>query len=64
MRADLRTMQLDVIEVLGSKKLILSSVAPEAFRQKLREAGYYSQWRETFGEKPWALLEKISGSLA
>ena len=64
MRADLRTMQQDVIEVLSSKKLIVSSVAPEAFRQKLREAGYYAQWRETFGEAPWALLEKISGSLA
>ena len=64
MRADLRAMQVDVIEVLTGKGLIMSKVAPDAFRQKLRDAGYYAQWRETFGEQAWAVLERSVGSLA
>lgn len=64
MRADLSTLQTDVVQELQKKGLTVSAVAPEAFRQKLKDAGYYSQWRETFGEQAWALLEKAAGSLA
>lgn len=64
MRADLSTLQTDVVQELQKKGLAVSSVEPQAFRQKLKDAGYYSQWRETFGEQAWALLEKSAGSLA
>ncbi|GGK10400.1 TRAP transporter substrate-binding protein [Pseudomonas matsuisoli] len=64
MRADLRSLQANVIEVLKGKGLLLSKVTPEPFREKLRAAGYYEQWHETFGDEAWALLEKTAGSLA
>ena len=64
MRADLKALQGNVAQELGSKGLALSTVAPDAFRQKLRDAGYYAQWREAFGEHAWGLLEKAAGSLA
>lgn len=64
MRADLRALQGTVAAELRTKGLIISEVTPEPFRQKLRDAGYYAQWRESFGEQAWGLLEKVSGSLA
>jgi tripartite ATP-independent transporter DctP family solute receptor len=35
----------------------------EPFRNKLKQAGYYTEWREKFGPQAWALLEKYSGPL-
>jgi len=64
MRADLRAMQDSVIAQLDGKGLAISNVAPDAFRQKLREAGYYAKWRENFGQHAWQLLESTVGSLA
>jgi tripartite ATP-independent transporter DctP family solute receptor len=38
------------------------SVAP--FRNVLRNAGYYSEWKAAFGPRAWSLLEKYCGTLA
>ncbi|WP_438390273.1 TRAP transporter substrate-binding protein [Caballeronia sp. DA-9] len=35
----------------------------EMFRNKLKQAGYYAEWREKFGLQAWALLEKYTGPL-
>ena len=35
----------------------------ETFRNKLKQAGYYAEWREKFGPQAWALLEKYTGPL-
>ncbi|SHN21146.1 tripartite ATP-independent transporter solute receptor, DctP family [Pseudomonas asturiensis] len=64
MRADLQALQATVREDLDKKGLIISDVVPDSFRQKLRDAGYYAQWRKAFGEQAWALLEKSAGALA
>ena len=34
------------------------------FKQKLVSAGFYTDWKGKFGEKPWSLLEKYTGKLA
>ena len=49
---------------LAEKGMIISTppdVAP--FRQKLKDAGFYKEWREKMGNDAWALLEEISGPL-
>jgi tripartite ATP-independent transporter DctP family solute receptor len=33
------------------------------FRKKLEEAGFYAQWRKTFGDAGWRALEKYTGTL-
>ena len=35
-----------------------------AFRDKLRAAGFYEEWRGKIGAEAWALLEKHVGKLA
>jgi TRAP-type transport system periplasmic protein len=34
------------------------------FRAQLKTAGFYNEWRKTFGEPAWAILEQYTGSLA
>jgi hypothetical protein len=33
------------------------------FRQKLKDAGLYKEWKEKMGPEGWAMLEEISGPL-
>ena len=35
-----------------------------AFRETLKRAGFYGEWKGKFGSSAWAVLEKYSGSLA
>ncbi len=37
---------------------------PAPFRDKLRSAGFYTEWKNKYGEEAWALLEKSVGKLA
>jgi len=34
------------------------------FRDKLRQAGFYAEWKGRYGEEAWELLEKAAGKLA
>jgi hypothetical protein len=36
-------------------------IAP--FREKLKQAGLYKEWKEKISPEAWALLEEISGPL-
>ena len=50
---------------LAEKGMIVSTppdLAP--FRQKLKDAGLYKEWKEKMGPEGWALLEEISGPLS
>ena len=35
-----------------------------AFRSLLTKAGYYKQWKETYGPETWGILEKYTGPMA
>ena len=37
---------------------------PDSFRAKLREAGFYGEWKGKFGDEAWGLLEGAVGKLA
>jgi TRAP-type C4-dicarboxylate transport system substrate-binding protein len=37
---------------------------PAAIRDQLREANFYSEWKNNYGEEAWSLLEKVTGPLA
>ncbi len=63
MRAD--TIKLDGTSEasLKAKGMLINSTEIGPFRNKLKSAGYYSEWKATFGEEAWSVLEKAVGPL-
>jgi hypothetical protein len=49
---------------LMARGLVFNDVDPAPFREKLRQSGFYVQWRSKFGEEAWSLLEEATGKLA
>ncbi|QND54951.1 TRAP transporter substrate-binding protein (plasmid) [Phyllobacterium sp. 628] len=54
------TLQAD----LKAKGLTFNTPDPVPFRDALRKAGFYSEWKGKYGEEAWGLLEKVVGQLA
>jgi TRAP-type C4-dicarboxylate transport system substrate-binding protein len=63
-REDIAKFNQTVQADLQSKGLQFNRPAPETFRAKLRDAGFYDDWKKRFGNDAWALLEQASGKLA
>ena len=49
---------------LQTKGLTFAKPAPDSFRAKLRDAGFYGEWKSRFGDEAWGLLEGAVGKLA
>lgn len=62
-RADVKVLNDSLVGDMKSKGLAFNDTDNEAFRTKLRSAGFYAEWHKKFGEEPWALLEKYTGKL-
>jgi tripartite ATP-independent transporter DctP family solute receptor len=60
-RQDLVKLNETVTEDLKMRGMVFNTVDIQAFRAQLSKAGYYKQWKGTFGDDVWALLEKYSG---
>jgi tripartite ATP-independent transporter DctP family solute receptor len=63
-RGDTEKLNATVREDLTSKGLIFNQPTVAPFRDKLRQAGFYAEWKGKYGEQAWALLEKSVGKLA
>jgi tripartite ATP-independent transporter DctP family solute receptor len=63
-RQMVRDLNTSLIATLKGKGLIFNTTDNTVFREKLRAAGHYSEWRKRFGDTGWALLEKYTGKLA
>ena len=63
MRAD--TIKLDETSEasLKAKGMAVNAIDSAPFREKLRTAGYYAEWKATFGGQAWAVLEAAVGPL-
>ena len=48
---------------LAQKGLTFNKPEPGPFREKLRSAGFYAEWKGKYGEEAWAILEKSVGKL-
>src|ERR1700756_3053098 len=49
---------------LEGKGLVFNQPNVAPFREKLRSAGFYSEWKGKYGDEAWALLEKSVGKLS
>ena len=62
-RTEIRARSQAVRQSLQEKGLVFNDVDREAFRAALRKAGFYAQWKESFGAEAWSALEKATGTL-
>jgi hypothetical protein len=53
-----------VRQELAAKGLTFNQPDVAPFREKLRSAGFYSEWKGKYGEEAWAILEKSVGKLS
>ncbi len=63
-RVDTAKLNATVREELAAKGLVFNQPDVAPFRDKLRAAGFYSEWKAKYGEEAWALLEKSVGKLS
>jgi tripartite ATP-independent transporter DctP family solute receptor len=63
-REDIKGLNDTVVADLKAKGLAFNSPAPDSFRARLRDAGFYTEWKGRFGEEAWGLLEGAVGKLA
>lgn len=60
-RADVMAMNASLRGDLESKGFTFNEVDPKPFEDKLREAGFYAEWKKTYGDEAWAILETAIG---
>jgi len=63
-RVDVAKLNAGLQQELAGKGLVFNQPDPAPFREKLRSAGFYSEWKGKYGEQAWALLEKSVGKLS
>ena len=63
-RADLAKLNVDVRGSLQTKGLAFNDVETAPFRDKLRAAGFYKEWRGKYGEDAWHVLEDSVGQIS
>lgn len=63
-RADVAALNAGLQKDLTDKGLIFNQPKTELFRDRLRQAGFYAEWKTKYGDEAWALLERYSGKLA
>jgi TRAP-type transport system periplasmic protein len=63
-REDVAKLNATLQQDLAAKGMVFNQPDPAPFRDKLRKAGFYSEWKGKYGDEAWALLERAVGSLA
>ena len=62
-RADVVALNASVQKEPTAKGLVFNQPNSDAFRDHLRKANFYSEWKAKYGDEAWALLEAASGKL-
>lgn len=60
-RADVMALNASLKDELEAEGFVFNDVDPAPFEDKLREAGFYAQWKQTYGDEAWAILEAAVG---
>lgn len=63
-RADIAALNKTLREQLTAKGMKFNDVNATLFRDKLRAAGFYTEWKQKFGNEAWAMLEASVGKLS
>lgn len=63
-RADTERLNENLRRDLEQKGMIFNATSAAAFREALTKAGFYSNWKKSFGGEAWDILEKSVGRLS
>ncbi len=63
-RTDTEKLNATVKDELAGKGLAFNQPDVAPFREKLRTAGFYAEWKAKYGDQAWELLEKSVGKLS
>src|ERR1700757_3371394 len=63
-RVDVAKLNAGLQQDLAAKGLAFNQPTVAPFRDKLRSAGFYAEWKGKYGEQAWDLLEKAVGKLS
>jgi tripartite ATP-independent transporter DctP family solute receptor len=63
-RADVKKLNDSLEGELKAKGMAFNAPDAQPFREALRKAGFYGEWRDRYGKEAWAILEKYVGRLA
>ena len=55
-------MNATIKDELVCKGMVFNEPETAPFREALRKAGFYAEWKKKFGDEAWAILEKSVGS--
>ncbi len=62
-RAFVRAANASLEKTLRERGMIVNTVDVASFRKRLSEANFYRDWRQSTGEKAWALMEGAVGKV-
>src|ERR1700719_3438801 len=60
-RDDVAKLNATLQQDLAAKGLAFNRPNPAPFRDKLRAAGFYTEWKGKYGDEAWSLLERSGG---
>jgi tripartite ATP-independent transporter DctP family solute receptor len=61
-REDVAKLNATVREELTAKGMVFNEPQAAPFREALRKAGFYAEWKKKYGDEAWAILEKAVGT--
>ena len=62
-RTDVAALNANLQQEIAAKGMVFNSPRTEPFRDKLRSAGFYADWKSKFGEEAGSTLERYTGKL-
>jgi TRAP-type transport system periplasmic protein len=62
-RADVAALNATLQAGLSAKGMVFNQPKSDSFRDRMRKAGFYSEWKNKFGSDAWAILERYTGKL-
>ena len=62
-RMDIAQLNASLQTSLAGRGLQFNTVEPAVFRDALRKAGFYTEWKGKFGDQAWTTLEAAVGAL-
>ena len=63
-RTDVASLNAQLRDKLKTGGLTFNDVDPAPFRETLKRAGFYAEWRGKFGDEAWHVLEDAVGALS
>jgi TRAP-type transport system periplasmic protein len=50
-------------QTLRRRRMLINTIDIESFRERLRGANFYRNWRQSIGQEAWALMEAKVGTV-